>query len=148
MRAEQTVAFRFVCVDMPGTTFQEHTDLRLGIQEKREVIHDVPADTEGASFAFSLRVREQSDSGDPNFLGAHAQGSPRDRFVYLCWGTRADGIWHPLRRAKIPLYHITWEQVNAALNAEQPITATIRMTNARGEPVAASVQPDAIAWTL
>jgi hypothetical protein len=46
----------------------------------------------------------------------------------------------------MPLGAISWPQIEAALAADQPLTATIQMTNARGEPVTASLKPAQLTW--
>jgi hypothetical protein len=52
--------------------------------------------------------------GPPNFSGVFTHGSPQERFLYLSLRS-AEGpedAW--IRRIKVPLKSITWEQVEAA----------------------------------
>lgn len=153
MDNERAVEIELVCADLPRDHLAANPELRLGIQQKREVVDDVSVAEAVAAgghvvFRFSLRVRGTPGEDAPNFLGAHAQGTPASRFVYLCWGTRAHDEWIPQRRAKVPLGGITWEEIEAALAAEQPIRATISCTNNKGEPVAASLKPDMCSWSV
>jgi Family of unknown function (DUF5990) len=65
-----------------------------------------------SAFDFTVRLGAPQADGRPNFLGPFAQGSPRDRFVYVNAGTRAgqsNSRWD--RRAKVPLGQITWELI-------------------------------------
>lgn len=146
MPTEKTIRFEITCIDLPGAVFGEHHHLRLGIQENKMVVQDVSADTAQVTFCFAARVREHASSGRPNFLGSFVHGTPDRRFVYLNWGERRDGEWLGLRRAKVHLDVIGWEQVNLAETEEQPIRATISMTDDRGKPVSATVSADKVCW--
>jgi hypothetical protein len=57
-------------------------------------------------------------SGPPNFSGALTHGTPADRFLYLSQRSPdgPEAAW--IKRIKVPLKSITWEQVAAA--ARQP----------------------------
>lgn len=90
-------------------------------------------------FDFSVRVRDDRPDGQPNFLGAFAQG-PRDaRFVYVNSGTYAgqtDTAW--ARRAKIPLAGITWQMIDEA--AGGILEARIPGVGSDGGPTCATVR--------
>ncbi|MBN1582987.1 MAG: hypothetical protein JXA89_19920 [Anaerolineae bacterium] len=146
MATEPQVTFEFECVDMPGDVFGEWHHVRLGIQEGKIVVDDVPGSVPSAVFRFVLRVKAGPKNGAPNLLGPHAQGKPGQRFVYLCWGERRDNVWHGFRRAKVQLGHLSWDDIQCAVESGQPIRARISMTGTRGEPVAATVKPEQIEW--
>ncbi len=138
MKDHREINIRIHCRNLPGTQFEDRTGVRLGIQRGREVIGDVPADAEGVTFTVPLRVSGTPGGERPNFLGPFAQGTPEERFVYLCWGERRDGAWDGFRRAKIQLRHIGWEAVERASAAGQAtIEAVVDMTDATGGPFAA-----------
>ncbi|WP_428663624.1 DUF5990 family protein [Runella sp.] len=72
-------------------------------------------------FEFTLKVKSETDEF-PVFLGAMAQGSPKERFVYLDIGTAAgqfDSIWS--RRLKVPLKSITWEMIHQMQSLPQAV---------------------------
>jgi hypothetical protein len=143
---QQTLYIELECIDLPGKAFEQYGELRLGIQEGKDVIDDVPGDSERAVFRFPLKVTAHKTSAQPNFLGAFAQGKPDERFIYLCWGERRDGLWHGVRRAKIHLKYLTWDVIDAALQNDWPLRATIAMTDAKGAPLCASVRAEHIRW--
>jgi hypothetical protein len=87
----------------------------FGLQDKDGRLHP-PAQEAGASAVFrcEVRVKPGAKSDPPNFLGAFAHGTSQDRFLYLSLrpaGGPADA-W--IRRIKVPLKSITWQQVEAA----------------------------------
>ncbi|ETX05256.1 MAG: hypothetical protein ETSY2_24070, partial [Candidatus Entotheonella gemina] len=106
MHNSQEIAFEFICQDMPGRTFEHWSDVRLGLRHGNTVIDDEPGDSENAVFRFTLRIAPNKKNGQPNFLGPYAQGTPEQRFVYLCWGERRGDEWEGFRRAKIHLKQI------------------------------------------
>ena len=142
---------RVVCTGLPGTSFESWTAVRLGILRGADVIHDVPGDGERAVFDVPLRVRSRAKTGEPNFLGPFAHGTPAARFLYLSWGERRAGggskaSWDGFRRAKIHLRPITWDAIDASIETGQPIVASLHMTDARGGPLCASVPDQHIQW--
>lgn len=103
---ERTLTFRITVVDPP-----EGVTLRLQ-EGKHGLLPPAHSSQHNLSFDFQLRVVGDPGSGEPNFRGAFAQGSPATRFVYVNSGTCAgqfDSCW--TRRAKVPLATATWELV-------------------------------------
>jgi len=143
---EREVQVELVCVDMPGTVFGERTGVRLGVQERRQVVDDLPADAEPAVFRFSVRAKGDAQVEDPDFAGPYVQGGRGQRFVYLCWGERIDGVWSGFRRAKLSLHTLSWHKINEALETGSPVRATIRMSDERGGPAAASLTAEQVDW--
>lgn len=137
---KQRVQMECICVEPPAGN-----DLWIGLQEGRSVVQDVRADFSEQTFRFTLDVQPGAN-GQPNFTGAYAQGTPADRFVYLCWGQRVGGVWVGVRRAKIRLGELSWETIRAAIDADQPIRARISLTDAKGQPITASLKPGQMEW--
>lgn len=137
------MTFEFECVDLPRRAAGAE-QLRLGIQEGKVVRDDAPCTGEVIRFAFSLVVSFGQEK--VVFSGTAAQGPSNDRFVYLCWGERVDGLWKPHSRAKVKLNALSRAQVETALRQQRPLRARIKMTGRRGEPVAASLKPEHITW--
>jgi hypothetical protein len=139
VKTPQEVIIHIHCHNLPGLGFDGRTAVRLGIQKGKEVIEDVPADRTQVTFTMPLRVERDSETGKPNFLGPFAQGTPQERFIYLCWGEKRGGNWDGFRRAKLHLKHLTWKQVEAALQQNQPIKFSFDMTDAKGGPACGSL---------
>jgi len=131
---ERTLLLR--CRDLPGTTFDGRTAVRLGVQRgPREVVDDVPATGNEITFRVPLRVRPGHDFGGP-----FVQGRPGERFVYLCWGERGeDGAWDGFRRAKLSL-----SDVPAV--PDTVVEARLRLTDAKGGPECGTLRGAAIEW--
>ena len=145
MNEKRIVTFEFECVDLPQRAAGV-AQLRLGVQEGNVVQADAPCTGEVIRLAFSLFVSFDHDT--VAFSGAAAQGPSNDRFVYLCWGERFDGLWKPHSRAKVKLNALSRAQVEAALDKRRSLRARIKMIGARGEPVAASLKPESITWLV
>ena len=142
MRPE-TITVRLICRELP-----DGEPVHLGIQKGKEVTELTPAEGDQITFEAPFRLAQRKDGG-PNFLGAYAQGTPGGRFLYLNWGRRqADGGFDYFSRAKVHLSHITWQDIERAGKAGKPLTAELRMTDPRGNPICATVLPSHISWTL
>lgn len=139
MNSSQVVLIHLHCHKLPGSCFEGKSAVRLGIQKGQEVVDDVPAEAREVLFTVPLRVQPDSVTGQPNFLGPFAQGRSQERFIYLCWGQRLNNVWEGFRRAKVHLKHLTWQQVEAALQQRQPIEFSFDMTDAKGGPVCGSL---------
>jgi hypothetical protein len=137
--ANSQLLFLIHCHHLPGLQFDGRKAVRLGIQKGQDVIDDVPGDTAQVTFTIPLRVEQNAKTGTPNFLGPFTHGTPQERFLYLCWGEWKDGAWDGFRRAKVPLKQLTWEQVAAAIEQEQPIEFSFDLTDAKGGPVCGSL---------
>ena len=145
---EQHITILLHCTELPGRHVGGSSTMRLGIQKGKDVIDDVVADGEALTFPCVLRVERNTETGKPNFLGPYAQGTPKERFIYLCWGQRIAGGWVGVGRAKIQLNGIEWHAVEHAMTSGQPIEAVLNMTDKKGRPLCASVPKDKINWQL
>ena len=144
---DSTINFELECFNLPGVINDQYRHLRLGIQLGKQVVMDVPADCMVAYFPFSLKVTRDPETGASFFKGSYVQGPSDSQFIYLCWGTRGpDRAWDMDRRAKIPLYTLSWELVDRIMERSSPLRARIRMTDRSGEPLAATINPEDIEW--
>lgn len=146
MKNQQEITIRLKCVELPGREFDGKKEIRLGVQKGREVIEDVSGDQKEVTFDCTMRVEKIAVTGKPNFLGPYAQGSVDERFIYLCWGERHEGMWEGFRRAKVHLKDIDWKTVENAIAGGKAIQAVIKMTDKKGCPLCASVGKDNIEW--
>jgi hypothetical protein len=145
---DQWLTIKLTCIDLPGVEFKGITGLRLGVQKGKEVIEDVPANVNTVSFLCPLRVEKNAKTGNPNFLGPYAQGTPEDRFIYLCWGDRRDELWAGCGRAKVLLKQLGWKTIEKAISTGSPIEAVIKMTDKKGGPLYATIRQENIEWRV
>jgi hypothetical protein len=100
------IRLRIVVVDpVPGVVLRAQGG-------RSDLVAPSRANSKEATFDLTVRVGSPRAGGEPNFLGAFAQGPPSARFIYINAGRQAgqqDTVWD--RRAKIPLTTITAEQV-------------------------------------
>ena len=107
--------------------------------------------SEGENIRFSLSVRVKKGKSDaPNFLGEFTQGTPKERFIYVCVGEYAgqkNTLW--ARRVKIHLSSISWQQVEQILGTpKSKLVASYQATDKKGGPSCASVPLVGGGWSL
>jgi hypothetical protein len=153
-QTESVLHLKVICTDFPGLKFCDpHANepsvrepVYLGIQHGSEVIGQVPADRRRAIFNPEFRVSCNPD-GTPNFLGPYAQGTVRDRFVYLSWGVKQRGARFVMfRRLKLRLGHLSWEQIDQSMASGQPVVVRLKLTDAHGCPLCATPPQTHIRW--
>ncbi len=144
----EQLTIRLRCIELPGREFDGRNNVRLGVQKGKVVIEDRLADAEELVFTCLLRVERNIESGKPNFLGPCAQGTPTERFIYLCWGERITGLWDGFGRVKVHLKELSWPSVEQAVATGDPIEAIIKMIDKKGGPLYASVKSDNITWKV
>lgn len=105
-----TIQLRVICVNPPAGIF--------GLQDKnRDVVKGEPFSDTAIYFDFELNIK-QADNGQPNFTGQFAHGSVKERFVYLTLKSQiSEDETHIVKRIKVHLKSIQWEQVEAVLNS-------------------------------
>jgi len=103
--ADQTITLHVTCFNPPAMPF--------GLQDKDRAIAEGEMLPDGQlRFVLKLKVKRTND-GVPNFTGAFAHGPAIARFLYL---TKLDNSNQIVRRIKVPLMSITWDQVEMVLN--------------------------------
>jgi hypothetical protein len=81
-------------------------------------------------FEFPVTVKD-GKNGAPDFAGPYVQGSTGERFFYINIGTYAGQTGTPWgRRLKVPLYLISWSEIESGRN----LTASIPGTGKDGRP--------------
>ncbi len=143
MSHQHPLQLALTCGGLPEPT-SEWAHLRLGLQRGREVAGDAPCTTGVLQFIVPLLVHLRPD--EVSFSGDYAQGSGSNRFVYLCWGERQQGVWRLYGRAKLPLSGLSRAQVERALQAQSPVSARLHLRDAHGRPATATLKPTAITW--
>ena len=142
-----------VGVDLPGRTFCQPggarlADVHVAVQVRNQPQGLVPGDaTEGRWHLDITTVID--DDGNIDFRGPAVHGKRGERFMYLTWGNvDMDGTFRMFGRAKLMLNRIDEQPLRAALHKDVPLIATVHLTDERGAPRCARVDPPAISWTL
>ena len=138
-----------VGVRLPGREFCDATgelgNVHVGVQLGREPRDLVPGDAAEARWEIEIDTVVATD-GSIDFRGSAVQGKRGERFVYLTWGNvEALGHFHMFRRAKLMLNRIEPTVLADALEHER-LSAHIELTDERGGPRCARVDPPAIRW--
>src|SRR3954469_25527388 len=93
----------------PATHAGEPTE--FGLQDKQQTLHVGTLLPDGALlFACEVAVKQHAATGVPDFGGPFVHGPAGERFLYLGWRPLG-GAW--IKRFKIPLAPISWEQLAA-----------------------------------
>ncbi len=156
-RPEQRIRLRVICQKPPPP---QRYGAEFGLQDNSTtadwVIHAGQAHPNGdIRFECECRVRRHHRTGSPSFLGPFVHGGAAQRFLYLSW--RPVG-WRPgqldprcpawLRRIKVHLKPITWEQIEESLKRGGVLEAVVPGTGRDGGPSCASVPLVGGGWTV
>jgi len=140
-------------VDLPGRQcvsgpdFPGYDNIHVGVQRKdkpSELLDVQRADAARASWTMEC----QAVQGEAGLVlsGRYIQNRLGGRFVYLSWGQiDTAGQFRMFRRAKLMLDAVGPE-VMAAAAAAGELVGTVRLTDAKGHPICASVRPPLITW--
>src|SRR5438094_3490839 len=154
---KRLIRLRVVCQRPPSP---QRFGAEFGLQDNSTtadwMIHPGQPRSDGdIHFECECRVRPHQRTGTPNFLGSFVHGDAAERFLYLSW--RPVG-WRPgqgepscpgwLRRMKIHLRSISWEQIEDALKSSGVLEAIVPGTGRDGGPSCASVPLVGGGWTV
>lgn len=121
-------------------------NVHVGVQLRRDPWGLLPGDRTDATWDVDVDVVRRDGALD--FRGPAVQGKRGDRFVYLTWGNvGADGSFEMFRRAKLMLDRIEPGLVDAA-GAAGGLAARVELSDERGGPRCARVDPPAIEWSI
>ena len=115
---------------LPGRRCGQYDAVHVGLQVGREPAGLVPGDAAHAEWVTLVRT----DGGD--FRGPAVQGPKGGRFIYLTWGTMADGSFRMFRRAKLML--------NELPHGAEEVTVNVHLTDEAGMPRCARLKADAL----
>lgn len=138
--------------NLPGRMFRNAGvpihNVHVAVQERNEPVGLVPADAECAEWTVEVRPRVDKD-GALDFGGPAVHGARGERFVYLTWGDLgADGSFAMFRRAKLMLHRVDRPLMQQAVDGQGTLVGTIDLTDERGGPRCARVDPPALTWSL
>lgn len=134
----------------PGRTFcrpdgSAMEDVHVGVQVRRGPADLVPGDR---SHTWEVEVDVVGSGVTADFRGPAVQGKKGERFLYLTWGNLdANGEFEMFRRAKLMLHHIEPDVLTAAVEAGR-LAARVDLSDERGEPRCARVDPPAVVWSV
>lgn len=139
--------------ELPGRRFCDPdgsplTNVHVGVQVRADPSELVGGDAKQARWELDVTVNEQAD-GSFDFRGPAVHGRRGERFLYLTWGNvdKAGGF-HMFRRAKLMLDRIDPKLVARAQRQTLPLIGTIRLTDGRGGPRCARVDPPDLTWAV
>ena len=156
-RLERRVRLRVICQRPPSPG---QYGAEFGLQDNSTtaewVIHSgQPRSNGDIHFECECRVRSHQRTGSPSFLGPFVHGDASQRFLYLSW--RPAG-WRPgqpeppcptwVRRIKVHLSSITWEQIDESWTRGGVLEAVVPGTGRDGGPSCASVPLIGGGWTV
>ena len=156
VRSEQRVRLRVICQRPPSP---QQYGAEFGLQDNSStaawVLHTGGTQPNGdIHFECECRVRPQQRTDSPNFLGPFVHGSASERFLYLSWRPLA---WRPsqaepgvgwVRRIKVHLKSITWEQIDESVKKDGILEAVVPGTGRDGGPSCASVPLFGGGWAI
>jgi uncharacterized protein DUF5990 len=104
------IRLQITCESPPPATYNgQRTE--FGLQDKQQGLHAGVSQPDGAlHFACEVAVKLHAKTDAPDFGGPFVHGPTSARFLYLGWRPLG-GAW--IRRFKIPLAPISWEQIAA-----------------------------------
>ena len=113
-----------VCLEPPAG--HEDVSLEFGLQDKHGALHPGQAQPDDAiCYEFDVGVHGDPAAGAPRLRGPHVHGPPSAPFLYL--GLRSKGPdpapW--IRRLKIPLASIGWDDIAAAGPSDKGVLEAI-----------------------
>jgi hypothetical protein len=155
-RPEQRIRLRIICQKPPSP--QLH-GAEFGLQDNSTtanwVIHAGQTQPNGdVHFECECRVRPHAGNGSPNYLGPFVQGGTSERFLYLSWRPIGPRPGQPepsctwVRRMKVHLKSITWEQIDESLKKDGLLEAVVPGTGRDGGPSCASVPLVGGGWAV
>jgi hypothetical protein len=127
--------------DLPGSSYAGHERIGVGLQVRSEPDAVVPGDAASARWETDVTVV------DGDFRGPAVQGRRGERFVYLTWGDLSDGGFEMFRRAKLMLSRVDPAVIEDATAEGFRLVAEVVLTDDRGGPRCARVDPPAVHWS-
>lgn len=148
MAREGTLRVRVTCSPVPASRWASYDDIHLAMQRGKEWVQDQPCGGEPLTFEAEVRLQPHAATGEPNFLGPYAHGTPADRFLYLVWTASCFPVRTSFGRIKIRLTGMDWPLIERAVAEGRPIRGAISAVGRSDGPAYASVKLLPPGWTL
>lgn len=139
--------------DLPGRSFCDANgalidNVHVGVQVRAEPEQLVPGDASSARWVLEVKPTT-NDDGPVDFKGPAVHGKRGERFLYLTWGNLGAGeSFQMFRRAKLMLNRVDPALVDVAVSTQRPLVARVQLTDERGGPRCARVDPPAVKWSI
>ena len=138
--------------DLPGAEFLSEGvalhNVHVAVQIGEHPVGLVQGDAPSARWEIDVRT-VVADDGAVDLRGPAVFGKKGERFLYLTWGdVGGDGSFEMFRRAKLMLDRVDPAMVRDADRRDLPLVARVELTDGRGGPRCARVDPPAIVWSV
>ncbi len=111
-----------------------------------QVTEPVAADSPSVRWEATVKVRHGENGYD--FTGPDVRGARDDRHLGLAWGELpGDGTMRTFRGVKLRLVDVPPGLIAKAMSPGHQLVARVRLTDAKGNPVAARPDPTSLAWS-
>ncbi|HET7017546.1 MAG TPA: DUF5990 family protein [Streptosporangiaceae bacterium] len=105
-----------------------------------------PADSPAVRWTATVTVRHGENGYD--FTGPDVRGAKDDRHLGLTWGELpGDGTMRTFRGVKLRLVDVPPGLIAEAMSPGHQLVARVRLTDAKGNPVAARPHPSSLTWS-
>lgn len=136
--------------DLPGADFVSGGvplhEVHVAVQIGDHPVGLVRGDATAARWEIDVRG-VVTDDGEIDLRGPAVFGKKGERFLYLVWGdVGPDGSLARFRRAKLMIGDIEPALLEAAVRGDGVLVATVVLTDERGGPRCARVDPPAVGW--
>lgn len=128
--------------ELPGRRFGDCDNVHVALQVGQDPVGPVAGDAARARWEADVRVV------DGDFRGPAVHGRRGERCLYLTWGTPRGDAWGMFRKAKLMLDRVDPALVAEADRGGRALLGTISLTDGRGGPRCARVDPPALTWSL
>lgn len=132
----------------PDSDFPGARNIHVGVQRKDrpgELLGLHPGDAPSAGWTLDCTATATEDG--ITVTGPYVQNRLGGRFIHLSWGTVDNhGVFSMFRRAKLMFSDIDPAVLEAAVRSGH-LTARLRLSDAKGQPLCARVRPPAVAWS-
>jgi hypothetical protein len=119
----EIVQLRLVAEDVPPATI-DGRPAEFGLQNRRgELFPGTPQENNALAFIVSVTIGQPVEGRPLDVAGPFVHGTPGGRFLYLSYREAGASAW--VRRTKVPLTGLAWEQIEAALQPEMELVGRV-----------------------
>ena len=119
-----TIHLQVICRNQPPIE-QDNRPTEFGLQDKKtELLPGKPLPDGAVAFQLDLQATRQPETDQPRFRGAYVHGTP-SQFLYLGWRHAGEPTSPWIKRIKIPLATITWQQIQGLARSGAVLQASV-----------------------
>jgi len=113
IEARHEVRLRLICLTAPAGAGD--AGLEFGLQDRDQQLHAGQAQPDGSvAYEITVSTTRWGESNAVRFRGSFIHGPPQEPFLYLSLRDRRAAPPGWIRRRKIPLAGLTWDQIAPA----------------------------------